>query len=251
MRAFQLPAVFGLDYHGECRPAAAGAGAGRDFFDFVPAEGNGLTVTLGEFLGFNKGTSVVKSGLRASLRGFAENWRTKISATVQALNRTIWELSPGDLYGRLFFARLDATTRQLTYVSAGHEPVLLVRRYPLRVRHLESTGAVMGLAHRAEYRQLTVSLEPGDLLVAFSGGIAEAVNSGGREWSEAGVLEVINQTPDAPAADLARDILTELDRFTGHASPSADRTVIVVRYKGRTEETLFEAHAEEPVFAAA
>ncbi|HUK18219.1 MAG TPA: SpoIIE family protein phosphatase [Bryobacteraceae bacterium] len=251
MRAIQMRAVSGLDYHGESRPAAAGPKAGGDFFDLVPLEGEGLAVSLGEMSGFGAGTSVLMSGLRASLRGFAENGRGKISATVQALNQTIWELTPGDLYGRLFYARLDAATCELTYVSAGHEPVLLVRRHPARVRRLETTGAVLGLARHSEYRQLAISLEPGDLLVAFSGGISDATNAAGREWSEGGVLQVVNQTPDARAADLARDILTEADRFTGHAVPADDRTVVVVRFQGRGQETAFEASAAERAFAAA
>jgi phosphoserine phosphatase RsbU/P len=235
-----MPKVSGLDYHGECRPASPATPAGGDFFDFVPLEGGNLAISLGELLGCNAGGPVLLSGLRASLHGFAESGRGKLSATVEMLNRAVWEMSPGELYTRLFYARLDAATRTVTYVSAGHEPVLLVRRRPARVRRLETTGPVMGLTRSAQYRQLTVGLEPGDLLVAFSGGIAEAVNARGREWTDGGVLEVVNQTPDARAADLARDILTEVDRFTGH-----------VRFKSHGREPVWEEHAEEPMFAAA
>jgi phosphoserine phosphatase RsbU/P len=247
-----MPILSGLDYHGEFRPAvAAAARQGGDFFDFIPLPGAGLALALGELSGGASATSVLMSGLRSSLRGFAENGPSRISTTVQALNRTLCELSPDDLYARLFYARLDAATRELTYVAAGHEPVLLVRRHPLRVRRLESTGAVMGLTRRSEYRQRTVSLEPGDLLVAFSDGVADATNPCGRVWTEAGVLEAVCQTPDASATDLSRDIMAALDRFTAHAAPADDRTVLVVRVQGRGRRPVQEDRATEPVFAAA
>ena len=247
-----MPTVSGLDYHGEYRPAAAAAAkAGGDFFDFVPLAGSTLALSLGELSGDGAGTGVLMSGLRASLRGFAENGPHRIATTIEALNRTICELSPDDLYTRLFYARLDASTQELTYVGAGHEPALLVRRRPARIRRLESTGAVMGLTRRSIYRQRTVSLEPGDLLVAFSDGLSDALNPNGRAFTEAGVLEAIFQTPDAAATDLAREIMTAVDRFTAHTAPLDDRTVLVVRLHGHGMETGFERHAAEPVFAAA
>lgn len=247
-----MPTVSGLDYHGEFRPAASAvAKAGGDFFDFVPLSNSSLVFSLGELSGAGGGTAVLMSGLRASLRGFAENGPHRIATTVEALNRTICDLSPDDLYARLFYARLDGSAGELTYVGAGHEPALLVRRRPARVRRLESTGAVMGLTRRSVYRQRSVALEPGDLLVAFSDGLADALSPVGRAFTEAGVLEAVFQTPDASATDLAREILVAADRFTAHAAPSDDRTVVVVRFHGQGAETVLERHTAEPVFAAA
>jgi len=247
-----MPMVSGLDFHGEYRPAAAAvAKAGGDFFDFIPLSGPSLAFSLGELSGAAEGSAVLMSGLQSSLRGFAENGPQRISRTVEALNRTICDLSPDDLYARLFYARLDASAHELTYVGAGHEPVLLVRRRPARVRRLESTGAVMGLTRRSVYRQRALSLEPGDLLVAFSDGLSDALSPSGRAFTEAGVLEAVFQTPDAGAAELAREIMTAADRFTAHAAPADDRTVVVVRFQGNGAETMLEHRAAEPVFAAA
>ncbi|HKE29481.1 MAG TPA: SpoIIE family protein phosphatase [Bryobacteraceae bacterium] len=247
-----MPTVSGLDYHGEYRPASpALAKEGGDFFDFVPLAGSTLALSLGELSGAGAGTSVLMSGLQASLRGFAENGPHRISTTVEALNRTLCDLSPDYLYARLFYARLDASAHELTYVGAGHEPVLLVRRRPARIRRLESTGAVMGLTRRSAYHQRSLPVEPGDLLIAFSDGLSDALSPAGRAFTEAGVLEAVLQTPDAGATELAREIMTAVDRFTGHEAPADDRTVVVVRVRGPRPETVFERHAAEPVFAAA
>jgi len=248
---FRLPTISGLDYYGECRPAAAQAArTGGDFFDFVP-DANGLTISLGEVSGRSAGAAALKSGLQASLRGLSIAGHGRICSTVQALNKFVCELSPDDLYATLFCAHVDRINRELRYISAGHEPALLVRKHSARVRHLEGTGAVLGLTRRTEYRQRTIWLEPGDLLVAFSDGITGAANAQGRELCESGVLDVVRQYPDARAASLARSIMTEGDRFTNHVAPADDQTVVVVSFQGAVGETVFEDCSREPAFAAA
>ena len=248
---FRLPIVSGLDYYGECQPAAADAAKeGGDFFDFVP-DANGLTISLGEVSGNGVGTAALNSGLQASLRGLSIAGHGRISSTVQALNKFVCELSPDDLYATLFYAHLDRVNRELRYISAAHEPVLLVRKDPARVRHLEGTGAVLGLSRRSEYRQRTIWLEPGDMLVAFSDGVSGATDEQGREWCERGVLDVVRQYPGARAASLARIIMAEVDRFTNHAAPPDDRTVVVVSFQGVVGETVIEDSSREPAFAAA
>lgn len=247
-----MPAASGLDYHGESRPAASAvAKTGGDFFDFIPLSGSSLVVSLGELSGGGAGPAVLMSDIRASLRGLSESGPRRIATAVETLNRTFCDLAPDAWHTRLFHARLDGATGELTYVGAGHEPVLLVRRHPARVRRLESTGAVMGISRRSAYRQRSVSLEPGDLLVAFSDGLRDALSPTGRVFTEAGVLEAVFQTPDAGATEIAREIMTAVDRFTGRAAPSDDRTVLVVRFRGYAVEMVFEERAAEPVFAAA
>jgi serine phosphatase RsbU (regulator of sigma subunit) len=172
------------------------------------------------------------SGLRASLRGFAESPSSRLTATVEALNRTVCGLAVDDLYIQLVCARFDAAARELAYVSAGHDPVLLLRRRLARIRRLDSTGAMMGLTRRSEYRERRLPLENGDMMVAFSSGIHEI-----------DVLEIASGDPEAPAALLAQRIVER--------ASSTDRTVAVVRFNGEEMESVFEDRAAEPVFAAA
>jgi len=246
---FYAPAIAGLDYYSETRSAAAGVGLpGGDFVNLAPGEGEKLTISLGEVSGGGAEAGCLISGLRGTLSGIAQHARGRLSAAVQALNKTICEVTPDDLYATLFYASLDPFSRELRYVSAGHQAALLVRRSPARVRHLESTGAVLGLTRRTEYRQRTIWLEPGDLLVAFSDGITEATNAKGREFGECGVLEAATRHTGARAVSVARQILEAADRHTGGAPACDDRTVAVVRFQGVSG--LGDERYEE-VFAAA
>ena len=96
-----------------------------------------------------------------------------------------------------------------------------------------------------------MELDPGDVLVSFTDGVTDAADPDGRELREAGVLRVLRDHPDAPAADLAGRILEAADRFTGDTAQADDRTVAVVRFTGAVEDRTFDESAAEPVFAAA
>lgn len=246
---FYVPAIAGVDYYSQTRTAAAGVGLpGGDFVNLALGESENLTISLGKVSGGGVEAGCLVAGLRGTLSGIAQNARGRISAAVQALNKTICGVTPDDLYATLFYASLDPVSRELRYVSAGHQPALLVRRSPARIRHLESTGAVLGLTRRTEYRQRTIALEPGDLLVAFTDGVTDAMDARGRAFGEIGVLEAATRHTGARAAAVAREILDAVERHCDGAPATDDRTVAVVRFVGAT--VLGEGRREE-VFAAA
>ena len=142
---------------------------------------------------------------------------------------------------RLFYARIDGMAGELTYVNAGHECVLLVRFRPERVKQLEST----------EFRERTLPLESGDLLLAATHGVTDAANETGRRWSVGGLLQAVMRNPNANAAGMVREIMRSVNRFAAQSPPADDRTVVAVRFHGRGEQTILADRTAEPVFAAA
>lgn len=236
-----LPRIRGLDYHGECRAAGA---VGRDFFDFPSPSEQGLGVAVGDLSALGAGSAIMLSGMQALLRGLTSHGCGDISGMVEELNRALHRTSPGDFYATLFYAHVDPVRRELHYVNAGHEPALLIRQAG-RVYQLGSTGTVLGLTSRSAYGRRTVPLEPGDVLVAYTDGVAEAADAEGREFGSHGVLRVVRGHPFAKAADLARGILTAADRFTADSVPADDRTVAVVRFTGEAGKDLLESEACE------
>src|SRR5207249_8171666 len=102
---------------------------------------------------------------------------------------------------------INPVIQQLRYINAGHEPALLVRKASGRVHRLERTGAVLGLTRRDRYRERAVLMQPGDVLVIFSDGISEAHDTQGRQFGDAGVLQIVKNYSDASAADLVARIM--------------------------------------------
>ncbi len=144
----------------------------------------------------------------------------------------ICEVSPNSFYATMFYASIDVPRGELSYVNAGHDRVILFRDNLRRVNELESTGTVLGLSTRVAYKQRSLQLEPGDVLVAVTDGVTEATDSQGRILGEEVVLNTIRDHPGATSSDLASYIGRAIDTFTRGATPEDDRTVVVVRFLG-------------------
>jgi len=87
-------------------------------------------------------------------------------------------------YATFFYAQYEPATRALAYVNAGHNPPMLLRngngnQEVLRLD--EAGGVVVGLLPDFPYQQASVKLEPGDVLIGFTDGISEAMNTAEEE----------------------------------------------------------------------
>ena len=59
---------------------------------------------------------------------------------------------------------------------------------------LESTGTVVGAFPMARYEEVTVTLEHGDLLVAYTDGIVEPENAYGEMFGEERLKDLVSNT---------------------------------------------------------
>ena len=244
----RLPHIAGLDYCGDCRPAGE---VGGDFFDLRRLPGNGLAVSVGDVSGHGMGAAILMFGIQAFLRGLARRGPGQIPDEVEELNRVVCQVAPDNTYITLFYAHVDPQRREVRYVSAGHEPPLLLKVRTGRAQWLDTTGTVLGLTGRTRYVQRTMGMDPGDVLVAFTDGVTEAMDAEGRVWSENGVLSVLRRCRNARGPELVAEILESAGRFADPRAPADDRTAVVVRLCDATERALQEEEALEPACAAA
>jgi serine phosphatase RsbU (regulator of sigma subunit) len=244
----KLPRVQGLDYYGECQLAGD---VGGDFFDFIPIGNQALVASIGDISGTGAGAAILKSGVRSTLRSLTADGQGNMSAIVQQLNRAVYEISPDIFFPTLFYARLDPALLRLQYVSAGHETALLVRKDATRLQRLERTGTVLGLTSHTAYAHRTLTFDPGDVLIAFTDGIAEVAGPQGWQSCEASIIEAVRRHPGARASEVVRLVVEAVARFTPDSGQPGDRTVIAVRYTGTAEKGLFEASVADAAFAAA
>ena len=119
---------------------------------------------------------------------------------------------------------------EFTYCNAGHNAPILVSSSGMR--RLETGGVVLGLFEHASFDEETITLTPGDLIVAFSDGVTEALNPEGEEFTDDRLIEcVLAQKTNTPQTAL-NALLAEVRAFCADATQSDDVTVVLVRYNG-------------------
>ena len=221
------PKVPGVDLAGYCRPAQA---VGGDYYDFFVLGDGRLALALGDISGKGISAALLMASLRASLRSIAGLQLGDLESVIRQVNNLVYESSTTNRYATFFYAEYDPFTHLLTYVNAGHNPPYILRGD--RAIPLEITGTVVGLLPDAEYAQATIPMHPGDVLLAFTDGISEAMTRDEEEWGEERMVTCAQQLLAQPggavtARQLLNCILETADNFTSGAPQHDDMTLLV------------------------
>jgi sigma-B regulation protein RsbU (phosphoserine phosphatase) len=221
----EYPVIAGLDYAGACRPAL---GVGGDYYDFIPMSNGGLGIAIGDVSGNGIPAALLMATLRAFLRGQAIDRETDLSAVIANLNRLVFESSAQNRYATFFLGACDSASRVLRYVNAGHNAPMVFRGANEVVR-LEAGGSVVGLMRDGDWEPGQMQLERGDLFVAFTDGISEAMNRADEEWDEERLIEASRAGGRVPARAILDHIMRSADAFVDGAPQYDDMTLIVAR----------------------
>ncbi len=219
-----LPVVEGLDYAGYCRPAL---GVGGDYYDFVPLDNGQLGIAIGDVSGKGVPAALLMACLQASLRGQAVSGNNDLSKLMLNLNRQIFDFSTANRYATFFYSQYDAVTRKLEYSNGGHNTPMVVRGQ--EIIRLDVGGPVVGLFRPARYEKATVQLERGDILVAFTDGISEAMNAADEEWGDDNLAAAAQKWGHLSAAEMIPKLMEAADAFVNGAPQHDDMTIVVAK----------------------
>jgi sigma-B regulation protein RsbU (phosphoserine phosphatase) len=223
----KLPPVPGLEYSGACRPAL---GVGGDYYDFLALPGGRLGVAIGDVSGKGIAAALMMATLQASLRGEAMRGSENLGRMIAGVNRLVFDASTANRYATFFYAEYEPERRALTYVNAGHNPPMLFRTRGTgaAVQRLEAGGTVIGLLESFPFVQDTVSLDPGDMLVAYTDGVSEAMNPEDEEWGETRMMETVERCRGLNAARIIEYVIAGADAFASGAPQHDDMTLVIL-----------------------
>lgn len=144
------------------------------------------------------------------------------------VSRRLYARTPPEKYATGFVAQLEPSANALAWCNAGHNSALLVRAGG-EVERLGACGAPLGALPTGEYRSPSTTMGPGDLLLVYTDGITEAVNSEEEEFGLDRLAELARSHRAAPLAELRRAIEDALDDFVRGVPYADDRTLLFLR----------------------
>jgi sigma-B regulation protein RsbU (phosphoserine phosphatase) len=233
----ELPPIHGIDYWGTCRPAL---GVGGDYYDFVALPRGRLGIAIGDVSGKGIAAALMMASLQASLRGEVSRDPEDLALLISHVNRLLYHVSSSERYATFFYADYEPARRTLTYVNAGHNPPLLLRKKARprpdcspgwEVLRLKTGGTVVGLLESFPFEQESLELYPGDMMVAFTDGITECMNLQQEEWGEERFIAVVEQCGNMAAQETIARALEATDAFAGGATQHDDMTLVVLKVK--------------------
>ncbi len=200
----------------------AARNVGGDYYVLRIAE-HSLDIALADVAGKGIAAALIMAVVQASLRIIAAEENTSLPQLAAKMNRFLHRSTGFNSYATFFYARLDEDKRQLRYVNAGHNPPYLVRAVRSKadaaadapIEELAGGGVVIGLFPGATYEESVVDLHPGDVLIAFTDGVTEALNESEEEFGEERLKELIQRVADLPIQEITSAVSQELRTWIG------------------------------------
>ncbi len=221
----RIPPMKTLDYTGVCKAARE---VGGDYYDFLEIGPGRLGLVVADISGKGISAALLMASVQALMRSHAHLHGDRAELLVWDINRLMYSSTTHGKYASLFYGFYDDLSRLLVYVNAGHVPPILYRKDG-SVQRLKTGGMVVGMMPDRTYRQETVQLQAGDVLLIFSDGITEAMNEKEDEFGEERLLALISDVANLPANAFSDAILDRIANYVGTAPQHDDSTLVVIK----------------------
>jgi len=214
----------------EYQPADEVAG---DFYDAFYTD-NGLALVIGDVSGKGIPAALLMGVIHGAVRASA--WTDSCAShegETAELNRLLCERASREQFASMFWCYCDAGNGAVHYVNAGHCPPMLVGLWQgeAEIKRLDAGGPVLGLISGAGYTQGRVEIQPGDVMMLYSDGLVEAMNSAGEEFGDARLAGLLSQSFRESPETIRDSILASVRAFSGGVPPHDDLTFVVAKFE--------------------
>lgn len=219
-----LPIREGVEFATLFEPSAA---IGGDYFDVLRLSEDELAVIIADVSGHGLSSGLRMAMVKAALLILVEE-TSEPEEIFRRLDRVVRD---GRAFVTATLGLIHLSTGTLRLLNAGHPPTYVIRRGEAREILLPSSP-LGGLGRT--YSHETVALERGDVVVWLSDGLIEAANAEGDPFGYDTVLQTLQGfADDVSAADVRNRLLAAIERHVGSQPPGDDRTLMVMRWRGR------------------
>ncbi len=131
----------------------------------------------------------------------------------------------------MLFAVWNDDHRELRIANAGSvQPMLLTHSNgEAEVHEIKAEGFPLGLFPNATYDEVTLTTSPGDLVVFFSDGIADAENREKEMFGTERICSTLENHAPRTAEDAVAAVLSAVDSFQAGTEHFDDETLVIMR----------------------
>ncbi len=227
------PDIPSLDITGFSESAEA---VGGDYYDYFKISDTEFGLAIGDVNGHGVSASLLMSMAKSCL--FVQGKIDPgVLAMMSALNSMIFGGTKERLFMTFVYSIFDLVNHQVTLSSAGHHlpyhykatekklaPVQVRPTYPLGVRE------------KSRFNEVTVPLDPGDVLVYYTDGIVEAHTPEGEEFGFERLENLIVEHHHLSASELQAVLIQAYQDWIQGGDPEDDMTLVVVKARSNKKQ---------------
>ncbi len=208
-----------------------------DFYDLFMLDEDRLIVTIADVSG--KGIPaalfmVISMTILRNLSHMMLKDNNDLASVVKQSNIQLCDNNKEGMFVTVFTAIVNLKTREISYVSAGHNPPLLLSRKKGKYEFLNPPKIfpMVGVSDLIEYEQNNLILDEGDCLLLYTDGVTEAIDEHEKLFGETRLLKIMNEEMlNASPDKIIKGVYSRILEFAGKAEQFDDITMLCFRFK--------------------
>lgn len=207
---------------------------GGDYYDFICPENQKekMYIVVGDISGKGMGAALYMVQVQAILK-YLSNTCFSPREILTSLNKSLQNILRSDNFFTVTMASLEKDKCEISLSRAGHTPLIHYKSSLSKAVNVTPVGLGLGLRDKGLFdkvlEETVIDTEAGDVLVFYTDGLTEAMDSRRNFFGEESLKKVIEMNAHLSASEIQESIIRELLAFRKSAPPYDDMTLVVMK----------------------
>lgn len=202
---------------------------GGDFYDVFYVGAGKLAFLIGDVSGKGIPAALFMASSKIILQNSIREG-SSLAEAVATANNALCARNEAEMFVTVWVGILDYKTGELRYVSAGHNPPVILRDG--KPEYLKcKNGFVLAGMEDMIYRENAYQLEDGDLLYLYTDGVTEADNESHELYGEERLLRCFKGKSSCKPSEIIEAVKNSINEFIDGNSQFDDITMLCMKWK--------------------
>ena len=201
---------------------------GGDFVEMTELPDGRLFLTVGDVSGKGVAAALFMAASQGAINS-ASVLGGRVTAIADEVNDRLCGENPMELFVTCMLGVVDPDQGVIEYVSAGHEPAILVGADDTP-RVLPLTGGIaMGVLDNFSYGSRREAISPGETLFIYTDGLTDALNRKGQMFGKKRLFKSLAGAAERSTERIVDQVWLEIADFSEGAPAADDMTCLALR----------------------
>ena len=210
------------------KPAQSVSG---DFYDFSYLHNDKVYFCVGDVSGKGIPASLFMSVTKALLTKILDQ-DDQTKDIVTRVNNELSLNNDSNMFVTLIIGIMDLNTGKLLITNAGHNLPYVKKQSGELICLEEVQGPLVGTFEGVEFKQQSIDMDEGDMVVFYTDGVTEALNIRDEFYDDDRLKDLLEKNEFETAKDMTNSIFRSVLRFIGRADQFDDITILSFQYTG-------------------
>ncbi|MFN4244837.1 MAG: GAF domain-containing SpoIIE family protein phosphatase [Brevinematia bacterium] len=183
---------------------------GGDFYDVFPLSENEICFFLGDVSGKGLPASLFMAAVKSTIKAISLQFKEP-KKILEVSNSVLNQLSETSMFSTLFIGVINIDNYKLTFSNAGHGQQFILRNDS--IIYLHTRGIPLGIYKNTTYSQKEIDLIKDDIIVVYSDGITESVNSNEEMFGEQRLINTIKENSKEKSEKIKDKLIDTVKKF--------------------------------------